>query len=165
MTFYSGSMALEIKIQNSEAKGLQASFFGPIDEDAGEALDKLAAKAENSCSFNLEGVTALNSLGVRNWIHFIRSIDNKYPVSLTHLPPFMVSQINMIPSFIGHATIESVFANVVCSNGHESLRLFEKDKSLPKTPDGEIEEFACSTCGALTELEELEEEFFAWLGR
>ena len=42
-------------------------------------------------------------------------------------------------------------------------QLFEADKNLPTDPGDEIPEVHCSKCNEVMEMEELEDEFFAWV--
>ena len=76
----------------------------------------------------------------------------------------IIMQINMIPSFKGKASITSLYAGYVCDEcGHEDNILFVNGKNLPDDPDAELDAVMCSECGAEMELEEMAEEFFAFL--
>ena len=71
----------------------------------------------------------------------------------------------MIPNFLGHGKIKSVYADYACESCENSeWKLFEEGKNLPETEDDlDIEEAKCSKCGAEMEMEELEDEFFAFV--
>ena len=76
----------------------------------------------------------------------------------------IVMQINMIPSFKSTAKIASVYGNFVCDDcGNEEAVLFEDGKNLPQSALTELPPKGCSQCGAEMELEEMEEEYFAFL--
>ena len=76
----------------------------------------------------------------------------------------IVMQINMIPSFKGSAKVKSVYGSYSCEYcGHSQVHLFEEGKNFPANPNDTVEEVNCSNCQKTMEMEELEEEFFAFL--
>ncbi len=76
----------------------------------------------------------------------------------------VVMQMNMIPSFKGSASIQSVYGAYICDAcGHEETQLFEAGKTLPETNETELPPKPCPDCGAMMELAEVEEEYFAFL--
>lgn len=112
---------------------------GVIDEDANfDSLANLGA----SLVFNFKGVTAINSCGVRTWVNFMKQI-SAVEVAYEECPPLIVRQMNMIPSFVGHATVKSVYLPYVCDACEtESLVLIESSHF------GNIEEsMKCESCG------------------
>lgn len=140
-------------------------FAGEISEDSTTELHKVAEelKAAKNIVFNLANITKINSLGVRSWVQFIRSIGPDHNLSFSECAPVTVLQINMIPSFRGHATIKSVLCQYSCSSCRTittttvECSRYDID-NLPTPP-------ACSKCGSETELDEDEEEYFGFLKR
>ena len=59
--------------------------------------------------------------------------------------PLVVRQLNMIPSFKGHAVVKSIFAPYVCDNCEkEESRLITEENFIPE----KLEEVRkCSACG------------------
>ena len=81
-----------------------------------------------------------------------------------HCTPEVVMQINMIPSFKGSAKVMSVYGNFICDDcGEEKEELFTSGVNLPEGDSIELDPIDCPKCGSEMELEEMEDEFFAFL--
>jgi anti-anti-sigma regulatory factor len=141
------------------------NYHGPIDAEAEVHLSQLLPKLGKQVVFNFKSVDSVNSCGVRSWINFMRDLQkDQRKVVFEECTGEIVMQINMIPSFKGSATINSVYGCYVCDEcGHEEDVLFESGRNLPESPDQELPGMTCSQCGAEMELEEMEEEYFAVL--
>lgn len=95
---------------------------GSIDEDA---VFTPVLKLGGPLVFNFRGVTAINSCGVRNWVNFLKELSGR-EIYYEECPPLIVRQMNMVPSFVGHAKVRSVFAGYVCDDcEHEKLVLVD----------------------------------------
>ncbi len=139
-------------------------YAGPINEDTEVHLGRIGPQLGKHVIFNFRHVEFVNSCGVRSWINFLRDIQEGREVIFEECTPEIVSQINMIPNFKGTAHIKSVYASYSCEScENQDWELFEEGRNLPATPDDEVAEKACSKCGAEMEMEEMEDEFFAWL--
>jgi len=94
------------------------------------------------------GVERMNSMGVRNWIDFIDSLQQQTPeIIIRHLPPVMVSQASMITTFIGRSRVESFLSPWYCprcENTLEQLHAFTDD--LPHS-------IQCPKCRSAMELD------------
>lgn len=99
--------SIELQMKNNVAV---LKLSGRIDEDA--SFEKLK-KAEEPIIINFRNVTAIDSLGVRNWVNFLKSISGK-EIYFEECPPVIVRQMNMIPNFVGDARVMSVFIRYVC---------------------------------------------------
>ena len=144
----------------------RVEYSGPIDAEAEIHLEQLKAKLGGKVVFNFKSVSQVNSCGVRSWINFLRDLekDGQRDISFEECTGEIVMQINMIPSFKSSAKINSVYGAYVCDDcGHEDSVLFEQGKNLPSTPNDELPDVKCSKCGSEMELEEMEEEYFAFL--
>lgn len=144
----------------------QVSYTGPIDAEAEVHLSQLLPKVgKQHIVFNFKNVSTVNSCGVRSWINFMRELQKSdRTIVFEECVPEVVMQINMIPSFKGKAFIKSVYGSVTCDAcGHEDKLLFESGKNLPTSPDQGIGEVTCSQCKAPMQLEEVEEEYFAFV--
>lgn len=156
---------MEINI-SVEKKGEwdQVVYAGPINEDSEVALNPVLSQIGKNVIFNFKSVEYVNSCGVRAWINFLREAETGRSVIFEECTPEIVSQINMIPNFKGQAKIKSVYASYACDNcGHQGWELYEEGRNLPESPTDGVDEVACSQCGSEMEMEELEDEFFAWL--
>ncbi len=115
---------------------------GVLDEDSKfEDIRKI----EGSFTFNFKELNSINSCGVRSWVNFMKEISNR-EVSYEECPPLVVRQMNMVPSFVGHARIVSVFIPYVC-DGCEAEKLVLVDSGVFSGGKVQIEEsFACDSC-------------------
>ncbi len=139
---------------------------GPINEDSGvlfqEILDNLKEQ-DSIVEFNFHDVTTINSLGVRCWVSFLRIAEVNRKVFFSECISDVIMQINMIPSFLGKAAIESFYVNYVCERcqKEENILIETKNlahKTIPTTPH-------CDKDSCAMQTEELEEEYFAFLLR
>jgi anti-anti-sigma regulatory factor len=58
---------------------------------------------------DMEGVTSINSVGIREWIKWIKTLPQNSPVSLRKAPKIIVDQINMIAGFLPPGTVIESF--------------------------------------------------------
>jgi hypothetical protein len=143
------------------------TLSGVINEDAEIPLKDVAQNLENATMviFNFKNVKTVNSLGVRAWVTFLRSVENipGRVVYFAECIPDIIMQINMIPSFLGKASILSFYVNYVSPSTNKTHRVLIETKDLqpqtiPTPPN-------CPDTGSPMETEELEEEYFAFLMR
>lgn len=141
------------------------SLVGVINEDAELALKKLASDLaeQKTVCFNFAHVKTINSLGVRAWVTFLRTVEENRQIYFVECVPDVIMQINMIPSFQARAIIKSFYVNYVSpATGKTHRVLIESDslppKTMPTPPD-------CPDSNEPMETEELEEEYFAFLMR
>lgn len=151
------SIRVEIAKEHKRAK---ISLFGGIDENASRALVGLHSQVkEREVDFDFSHVEYVNSLGVRCWIHFLRTFQEGRDIGYYGCPGDIISQMNILPDFQGHGKIKSLIAEFSClSCGHDDVKTF----TVPKQPDALWEAFekvACSSCGQLMEIDEDEEVF------
>jgi ABC-type transporter Mla MlaB component len=140
------------------------TYVGPINEDAEVHLAPMIKSLSPNVIINLRNVEYVNSCGVRAWINFIREAEKGRKLVFEECTPEIVSQINMIPNFRGSASIQSVYAAYMCNSCDEQRWvLFEKGRNLPTSATGSIDAPKCEGCGNMMEMEELEDEFFAWV--
>ncbi|MEN9824642.1 MAG: hypothetical protein RI953_387 [Pseudomonadota bacterium] len=143
------------------------TLSGVINEDAEMPLKKVTEELEGAkmVIFNFKNVKSVNSLGVRAWVTFLRSVDSAAgrTVYFAECIPDIIMQINMIPSFLGKASILSFYVNYVSTATNKTHRVLIETKdlapqSIPTAPN-------CPDTGTPMETEELEEEYFAFLMR
>ncbi len=95
------------EIQNAT----RVNLIGIIDEDTD--FSTLLKLKNSPVIFNFKEVTSINSCGIRTWVNFIKELTGS-TLEFTECPPLIVRQMNMVPSFIGNATVNSVFVPYVC---------------------------------------------------
>ena len=156
-------MTLTIKIDSRQDLDF-IEFSGDISEDSEVSLAELPQKISKKCIFHMQEISMVNSCGVRAWVKFMREISGKSEVVFSACSPAVVSQINMIPNFKGHADVKSLYCSYVCDNCDlEHLELFEEGKNMPKSSTEPAPNIKCKSCGEDMEMEEVSEDFFAWL--
>lgn len=126
-------------------KGTQRTIMlrGSIDEDT--SLTPLL-KVPGPVVFNFRGVTAINSCGVRSWVNFLKEISDRQ-VAYEECPPLIVRQMNMVPSFVSHAKVLSVFGAYVCDNCDEEKLVLIKNTNFGKGKANIEEVVPCEACG------------------
>lgn len=105
---------------------------------------------------DLSAVDRINSIGVRNWVHFVKQCETAgLDVVCDRCSPVIVQQISMISNFMGARTrVRSLFAPYLCPTcSAEHLQLYEVKPGVPLAVPTQI---ACPKCGAVTHLDELE---------
>lgn len=156
-------MAITIQI-DKKGDWEHVSYVGPINEDAEVHFAALVQKLSPNVIFNFKQVEYVNSCGVRAWINFLRDVEKGRKVIFEECTPEIVSQINMIPNFRGKSHIKSVYASYSCETcDHQQWVLFEEGRNLPTEAGSGLPEVKCEKCSKPMEMEELEDEFFAWL--
>lgn len=131
-------------------------FSGPMDESSD--FQSLRSLREN-ITFDLAGVTRLNSVGVHLWIEFVRYLSSVCQLVFVRCSIPIVNQINMIEGFKGTAKVQSFYAPYYCARtGEEEQRLLTVD-SIPDPLNPPT--FPCDN--GVMELDELPERYFAFL--
>ena len=156
-------MSVNIDIQQKDGWEV-LTYNGPINEEAEVHLTQIVSQLGTKVRINFKKVSMVNSCGVRGWVNFMRELEQNREIIYEECTSEIVMQINMIPSFKGEADVESVYGAYACEEcGHNDEILFEKGKNLPESEDDEIAPVKCSQCGEEMEMEELEDEFFAFV--
>ena len=156
-------MTVNIDIQQKDGWEV-LTYSGPINEEAEVHLTQIVSQLGTKVRINFKKVSMVNSCGVRGWVNFMRELEQNREIIYEECTSEIVMQINMIPSFKGGANVESVYGSYSCDEcGHNEEVFFEKGKNLPASEDDDIDAVKCSQCGAEMEMEELEDEFFAFV--
>lgn len=160
-----GESHVEYTITQHDAQSCSVRLSGTINEDAELTLQSIRNDLGSfrQVLFNFARVKTINSLGVRAWVMFVRSIEGGRAIWFDECTPDVIMQINMIPSFQGTARVRSFYTNYVCPkcNSNNTFLIDASKlsaKALPASP-------ACPSCRTAMETEELEDEYFAFLLR
>jgi len=110
--------------------GLVVKLSGHIDEDA--TFNGLELAGANSVTLELEGVTAINSCGIREWIKWIRTAPTGARIVYRKCPKVIVDQINMVAGFLpDNGKVESFFVPYYSDeSGNEKMVLFQEGKEF-----------------------------------
>ncbi|MBC7793633.1 MAG: hypothetical protein H7Z43_07980 [Clostridia bacterium] len=138
----------------------RVSILGSVDEEADFEPLKARLAKELQLSFDLAGLTRINSCGVREWVNFIRGLASA-SIELEKCSPPFVAQINMISNFVGSARVRSIVAEFVCHTcRHEQQFIFDLSNGVP-----DLSTRRCEKCGQESlEFDDLPEHYLAFLG-
>lgn len=103
---------------------------GNIDEDSSFTPPDIGSST--SVALDLDAVTAINSVGIREWIKWVKSIPAGAQLSVRRCPKIIVDQINMVAGFLpAGTTIESFYVPYYAdASGNEKMVLFENGKEF-----------------------------------
>lgn len=156
-------MAIAINITKEDDWEV-VTYIGPINEESEVHLSRVLENLGPKVKINFKQVSMVNSCGVRSWVNFMREAEENREISYRECTSEIVMQINMIPSFRGRSLIESVYGAYTCDDcGHQENKLFESGKNMPASEEDDVDPPNCSKCGSEMEMEELEDEFFAFV--
>lgn len=135
---------------------------GNIDEDANFTPPDLGSHM--AVALDLEEVTAINSVGIREWIKWVKTMPASVKLSVRRCPKIIVDQINMVAGFLPSGTIiESFYVPYYAdSSGNEKMILFHNGKEFK---NGELfapEEVKDET-GEAMEMDVIEAKYFKFL--
>jgi anti-anti-sigma regulatory factor len=152
-----------VAINITQKNGFDILYYvGPINEEAEVHLTQAIPRLGKKVVINFKQVEYVNSCGVRSWINFMRQISDK-DVTFEECTPEIVTQLNMIPSFRGRATINSVYGAYQCDSCKtQALVLFKEGQNMPRNESDPVPSPGCPKCGKQMEMQEIEEEFFAF---
>ncbi len=127
-------MSLSIT-KKTEGSQVVLELKGNIDEDAAFTPPDTGSAA--AVVLDLDGVTAINSVGIREWIKWIKALPGNAQLSLRRCPKIVVDQINMVAGFLpANARVESFYVPYYSdATGNEKMVLFEHGKQFK---DGEV---------------------------
>ena len=138
-------------------------FSGPINENIGNNLARLAHEVGKNVTFVLKDIEYINSIGIRCWLEFLRNFEEGRTIVYTECAPDIISQINMIPQLAGNATVTTFYGTLACPACEtERLCLFDAadgHRALLERAKGQ----SCEKCKGQLELEEDADAFFNFL--
>lgn len=132
---------------------------GSIDEDA--QFDSLLGE-KGTLYIDFEGVTSINSLGVRSWVNFLKALGNR-TIHYENCPPIVVRQLNRVPSFLGKAAVDSVYVPYICDSCEKEVLILISKNALEKSPVNIPGTFSCEACkNGEMEIDGRPEQYFAF---
>jgi anti-anti-sigma regulatory factor len=139
-------------------------FAGEIDESS--KFGDLAGQVTPPVVIDLGEVTFINSIGVRDWVRFLRTLTARGPVRLRRCSEAMVLQFNMVTEASALTEIESFQAPYVCAAcGAEEPVELTVARHLPEGRGSRLPEFPCSECGGALRFGEVPERYLLFLER
>lgn len=145
-----------------EGTKLALKIAGEVDEDAN--FQPVDTGEFTSVVLDLGDITAINSVGIREWIKWIKSFPANVNIAVRRCPKIIVDQINMVAGFLpSAAVVESFFVPYYSeATGSEKMILFEKDKEFGNgevTPPAEVKDDS----GEVMDMDVIEAKYFKFL--
>ena len=145
-------------------EGDALALRGAIDEAAGLA-DLLARATGGRLVLDLAGVTFINSLGVRDWIHMQAAAQRAgVAIELRRVAEPVVQQLNMIIATRGASRVTSFYAPYACDAcGREDSRLIDAVSNARGLAQLTPPAMTCPECGAAMVFNDFPERYFLFL--
>ena len=149
------------KVEARNGDSLRVALRGEIDENAD--FSELRAHLRGNVELSLEGITRINSCGVREWVNFVRGLDKVRTLWFARCSPPVVLQLNTIFNFRGRAHVMSFMAPYVCESCHaDEYKLLDVSQHFPDRR-AHVPGFLCRRCGGVMMLDELPERYLSFL--
>lgn len=141
---------------------LKVTLAGHVDEDA--TFGTVDLSGASKVIIELEGVTAINSCGIREWIKWIRTAPPTAGFVYRNCPKVIVDQINMVAGFLPEAgKVESFYVPYYSDeSGNEKMILFKDGvefKGGEVFPPAEVK----GASGEAMEMDVIEAKYFKFL--
>jgi anti-anti-sigma regulatory factor len=165
------------RVVGHEEGTLHVELRGEIDENAD--FSELRQTLRGDVELGLEGVTRINSCGVREWVNFVRWLDAVTTLWFVRCSPPVVLQLNTIFNFRGRARVRSFLAPYVCEACHaDEYKLLDVEEhfgdqrghslgeggSAPVADwHAHVPAFRCRRCGGVLVFDELPERYLSFL--
>ncbi len=138
--------------------GSTVLLSGRIDD--GSPLGDLASKVPpGDVVIDTSAVSFVNSIGMREWIRFVRALRERGEVTLARVADVLITQMNLIPEFT-NTPITSFHAQYVCpACGAESAPLVDAIANAEGLRRMQAPKLPCAECGAQMELGDFPERY------
>jgi len=135
---------------------------GTIDEEAD--FREVFSNLKPNVIVNLEEIRMINSCGVREWINTVTKIPTTSAIRFDRCAPRIVEQINYVANFLGSGEVTSFYAPYFCVKCKAEVNVLLNVKDLIKNKPVRAPEQRCPTCKGPLEFDDIEEEYFSFLG-
>lgn len=138
---------------------MSLSFKGNIDEDFAWK-DLLKQKSKNYI-IDFNGVTLLNSCGIREWIHFLNHLGSDSQVTYINCPPVIIHQMNIVAGLLSqNAIVETFYAPYFDEEeDQEVLKLLK----VCDIKNGKAPRMVSETTGRDLEFDGIEKQYFHFI--
>ena len=147
-------MAVKVSVTKTETQTF-IDVDGAVDERA--VLPQLSA-IQGQIIINLAQLTFINSLGIRIWIKWIKSLKADKGIALVNCSPPFVRQMSILQNFIPEGvTVKDILVPYYCAQcSHEDQKLVNVERALQTVPN----EIPCAKCNGKMELGILKNSYF-----
>jgi DNA-directed RNA polymerase subunit RPC12/RpoP len=141
--------------------GTRASLAGRIDETSATALARLATQLPaGDTTLDTDGVTFVNSIGMREWIRLIRVLRERGRVTLARVADVLITQMNLIPELGTSVTVVSFHAQYACGAcGAEAAPVIDAVAHAADLMQMQMPPMPCPECGGKMELADFPERY------
>jgi len=117
---------------------------GALSGDVSAALTDLSKKLPEGAlvRFDLAGVSAMNTRGLRSWANFLRGL--KMPYEFHRCSVFFVDSANLIAEVLGKGKVISFHAPMTCASCRKSREVLLETAALEG--DESFGEHRCESC-------------------
>jgi hypothetical protein len=149
--------------KKQEGDKLIVSFHGHIDEDA--SFSSIDLSGSKTIIIDLEKVSAINSVGIREWIKWIRSAPEGSRITYKNCTKVIVDQINMVSGFLpDSAEVESFYVPYYSeASGVEKMVLFQRGIHFDKGKVLPPQEVKDDASGDPMEMDVIEAKYFKFI--
>lgn len=152
----SGKFQYEVK---DEGTRMVLSFSGMIDEDVD--FSQIPIVAKESYLFNFDGVKAINSCGIREWVKFTEQFAPQVTLVYENCTQIIIEQINMVAGFFRKGSkVESFYAPYFCEACDDERKILVNGSLIEGTSAPEMK---CPECSGEMEFDALEDQYFRFL--
>jgi ribosomal protein S27AE len=148
---------LDVTVGDDE-HGSRVTFAGRIDDTS--PLGDLANQLSGDVAIDTDGVTFVNSIGMREWIRLLRALRDKGTVTLERVADVLITQMNLIPDLGKNVRIVSFHAQYVCGKcGAEVAPVVDAVANAELLRKMKMPSVPCPECGAAMELADFPERY------
>lgn len=152
----SGKFSYEVKDEGSR---VTLNFHGMIDEDVD--FSQIAVTSKESFRFNFNGVKAINSCGIREWVKFTEQFDPATVLIYENCTQIIIEQINMVAGFIRKGSqVASFYAPYFCEECDGERKVLVNGSQIEGTCAPAMN---CPECKKPMEFDALEDQYFRFL--
>jgi hypothetical protein len=133
--------------------------------EGSEDLNVLIGKVQPGATFDCEGVTQINSTGIKAWMRFFcapETKDSGFRFERLSIP--LVEQLNMFRNFVGNGEVVSLAVPFRCEKCNFNFsQVFAVEDAVQFKNEGAA--VACPQCKGPSRFDDLPDEYFEFLDR
>jgi DNA-directed RNA polymerase subunit RPC12/RpoP len=139
--------------------GSRVTLVGRIDDTS--PLGELVAQLPADVTIDTEGVTFINSIGMREWIRLLRGLSTKSgTVTLERVADVLITQMNLLPAVAKNVRVVSFHAQYACAKcGAEVAPLVDAVANAELLQRLKAPALPCPECGSAMELADYPERY------
>lgn len=149
---------VDINIQD-DAGIMRIQFAGIIDEDVD--FSSIPTEPRKEYHFDFDGVTGINSCGIREWVRFTERLDPTAHLVYEKCTQIIIEQINMVAGFFrSGSTVKSFYAPYFCEKCDSEKKMLIDAGQVNGVQAPELN---CGQSPCEMEFDALEEQYFRFL--